>query len=61
MQGNAVEIDTIVGAPLREADRLGVPAPTLRTCYNLLRSLQLKVKENKGLWTARFEAKNPYA
>ncbi|KAH0032626.1 6-phosphogluconate dehydrogenase C-terminal domain-like protein, partial [Aureobasidium melanogenum] len=60
-KGNAMEIDNIVGAPLREADRLGVPVPTLRTCYHLLRSLQLKVKENKGLWTARFEAKNPYA
>ena len=55
-----MELETIVGEPLREAQRLGVPVPTLRTIYGLLKGLQVKVKEAKGQWEAKFEEGNPY-
>ena len=38
-----------MGEPLREAERLGVPTPTLRVVYGLLKGLQWKVREAKGL------------
>lgn len=60
-KGNYIESENIVGEPLREAERLGVPAPTLRTIYGLLRGIQLKVKESRGLWAPKFEEDNPYA
>ncbi|CZT23502.1 related to ketopantoate reductase [Ramularia collo-cygni] len=60
-KGNFIESETIVGEPLREAERLGVPAPTLRTIYGFLRGIQLKAKESRGLWEPKFEPDNPYA
>jgi 2-dehydropantoate 2-reductase len=60
MRGNLIELETIVGEPVREAERLGVPAPTLRVLYSLLRGIQLKTKEAKGLWEAKFDDDNPY-
>lgn len=54
-------MENIVGEPVREAERLGVPAPTLKTIYGLLRGIQLKTKERKGLWKPKFEEGNPYA
>jgi ketopantoate reductase len=60
MQGNYMELETIVGEPLREAERLGVPTPTLKTIYGLLKGLQVKTKERKGAWKAEFEEGNPY-
>jgi hypothetical protein len=40
-----------VGEPLREAERLGVPAPNLRMAYGMLKCLQWKTKEKRGLVT----------
>ena len=55
-----MELETIVGEPLREAERLGVPTPHLRTIYGLLRGLQVKTKERKGALKAEFKEGNPY-
>jgi ketopantoate reductase len=60
-QGNYMEIEAIVGEPVREGRRLGVPMPKLETIYGLLRAKQLQVKEQKGLWEAKFEADAKYA
>ena len=49
-----MEMECIVGEPVREAERLGVPVPTLSTIYSLLKGLQLKTKEAKGLWKTTF-------
>jgi ketopantoate reductase len=59
-QGNFIELENIIGEPVREAERLGVPAPTLRTMYSLLRGIQLRTKEAKGMWEAKFDGDNPY-
>ncbi|KAJ5051607.1 uncharacterized protein L3040_001382 [Drepanopeziza brunnea f. sp. 'multigermtubi'] len=48
-KGNFTEFENIVGEPLREAEKLGVPAPNLRMMYGLLKILQWKTKETKGL------------
>ena len=53
-------MEPIVGEPVREAQKLGVPVPTLTTIYGLLRGLQVKTKETKGQWKAQFEEGNPY-
>jgi hypothetical protein len=44
-----MEFENIVGEPLREAEKLGVPTPNLRMIYGLLRILQTNIKEAKGL------------
>ncbi|KAJ5552712.1 ketopantoate reductase PanE/ApbA C terminal-domain-containing protein [Penicillium frequentans] len=59
-KGNLMEIENLVGEPLREAQRLNVPAPTLKLIYGIMKGLQLKVKEEKGLWVPKFELGNPY-
>lgn len=59
-KGNYIESENIVGEPLREAERLGIAAPTLQTIYGFLRGIQLKAKESRGLWEPKFEAGNPY-
>ncbi|RYC59103.1 hypothetical protein CHU98_g7095 [Xylaria longipes] len=59
-KGNFMEIETIVGEPLREGETKGVPMPTLRTIYGLLKGMQLQIKEKKGLWEAKFTPDNPY-
>ncbi|KAH6674574.1 6-phosphogluconate dehydrogenase [Halenospora varia] len=48
-KGNYIEFENIVGEPLREAEAMGVPAPGLKMVYGLLKILQLKIKEKKGL------------
>ena len=53
-EGNLMEIETIVGEPLREGEMRGVSMSTLRTVYYLLRGLQLKVKESRGPWKPNF-------
>lgn len=55
-----MEMESIVGEPVREAERLGVAVPTLKTIYSLLKGLQIKTKEQKGLWQAGFVGDNPY-
>ncbi|KAI0449546.1 putative 2-dehydropantoate 2-reductase [Xylaria acuta] len=59
-KGNFMEIETIVGEPLREGEAKGVPMPMLRTIYELLKGMQLQIKEKKGLWEAKFAPDNPY-
>ncbi|KAL4812278.1 ketopantoate reductase PanE/ApbA C terminal-domain-containing protein [Aspergillus spinulosporus] len=59
-KGGFMEIENIVGEPLREGMKRGVEMPTLRTVYGLLKGLQLKAKESRGLWVPRFEEGHPY-
>ncbi|KAG6357632.1 hypothetical protein INS49_013509 [Diaporthe citri] len=48
-KGNFTEFENVVGEPLREAEELGVPTPTLKVVYGLLKGLQFQTKEAKGL------------
>ncbi|GAB7364224.1 hypothetical protein MBLNU230_g4774t1 [Neophaeotheca triangularis] len=48
-KGNFMEIEVIVGEPVREAQRLGVPVPTLTFVYSMLKALQARTKQRKGL------------
>ncbi|KAL3474419.1 6-phosphogluconate dehydrogenase [Aspergillus californicus] len=48
-KGNYMEMEVIVGETVREAQRLGVPAPMLNMVYSLLKVLQFKTKVNRGL------------
>jgi 2-dehydropantoate 2-reductase len=50
-QGNYIEFENIVGEPLKEAHRVGVPTPILRTIYELCKMLQFRLKERNGLVT----------
>ncbi|KAF4126444.1 Ketopantoate reductase [Geosmithia morbida] len=59
-KGNLMEVENLVGEAVREAKRLGVPAPTLTIFYGFMKGLQLKAKESKGLWKAEFQPGNPY-
>ncbi|KAL3466407.1 ketopantoate reductase PanE/ApbA-domain-containing protein, partial [Aspergillus heterothallicus] len=59
-KGNLMEIENILGEPLREAEVLGVSAPTLKIVYGIMKGLQVRVKEKRGLWEARFQEGNPY-
>jgi ketopantoate reductase len=56
-----MEIEVIVGEPVREGRRLGVPMPKLETIYGLLKAKQLQVKERKGLWKSEFVEDAKYA
>lgn len=49
LKGNFTEFENIVGEPLREAEALGVPTPTLRVVYGMLKGLQFQTKKAKGL------------
>lgn len=60
-KGNLMEIENLVGEPLREAEKLHVPAPTLKIIYGIMKGLQLKTKEEKGLWEPIFQPGNPHA
>ncbi|KAH6693854.1 ketopantoate reductase PanE/ApbA C terminal-domain-containing protein [Plectosphaerella plurivora] len=60
-KGNLMEIENILGEPLREGEKLGVPMPTVRIIYGIMKGLQLGIKEAKGLWEPKFEAGNRYA
>lgn len=50
-QGNYIEFENILGEPIREAEKLGVPTPTLKILYGMCVALQWKTKEAKGLVT----------
>jgi ketopantoate reductase len=49
-----MEVEAIVGEPVREGRRLGVPMPKLETIYGMLKAKQLQVQERKGLWEPKF-------
>lgn len=59
-KGNLIEIETIAKQPLLEGEARGVPMPTLRTVYGILKGVQLKTMEAKGLWERKFTPDNPY-
>jgi ketopantoate reductase len=59
-KGNYIEFENIVGEPLREANRLGVPAPTLFVVYGILKGLQAKVMEERGLIEPKFSETSKY-
>lgn len=44
-----MELEIIVGEAVREAQRLGVPAPTLTFIYSMLKTLQAGTKMAKGM------------
>ncbi|KAI1613038.1 putative 2-dehydropantoate 2-reductase [Exophiala viscosa] len=48
-KGNYIEFENIVGEPMREAEKLGVATPVLKTIYGILKGLQWKTMEAKGL------------
>lgn len=52
-KGNLMDVENIVGEPLREGEALGVSMLPLRIIYDLTRGLQVKITERKGLWEAR--------
>lgn len=59
-KGNYIEYENIVGEPLREAERLGVAAPTLSVLYEILKALQTKVKEERGVVKPEFTESSRY-
>lgn len=48
-RGNFIEFENIVGEPMRKAQELGVPCPTLTTIYGILRGIQTRTRIAKGL------------
>lgn len=50
-KGNPVELEVILGNFLRVARELEVPTPTLDLIYNLMKVVQYRLKEGKGLFT----------
>ncbi|CAG8949503.1 hypothetical protein HYFRA_00007733 [Hymenoscyphus fraxineus] len=48
-KGNFIEFENTIGEPLREAERLGVPAPGLKMLYELLKIKQFQLKLKKGV------------
>ncbi|TVY54494.1 Uncharacterized protein LCER1_G003484 [Lachnellula cervina] len=50
-KGNYIEFEYLVGEPLREAEKVGVPTPNLRVIYEICKGLQWRTKEARGLVT----------
>ncbi|CAG8976505.1 hypothetical protein HYALB_00006002 [Hymenoscyphus albidus] len=48
-KGNFIAFKNIIGEPLREAERLGVPASGLRMLYELLKIKQFQLKLKRGV------------
>ncbi|KAE8380158.1 6-phosphogluconate dehydrogenase [Aspergillus bertholletiae] len=48
-KGNLIEVESIVGEPLRIGRANGVSMPTLSVLYHLLKGVQWRAKEKKGL------------
>ncbi|CUM64560.1 uncharacterized protein PRCAT00002167001 [Priceomyces carsonii] len=44
-----LELEVILGNPLRVAERNGVPTPCLSLLYSLLKMVQFRIKEERGL------------
>ncbi|SCO76439.1 related to ketopantoate reductase [Fusarium oxysporum] len=59
-KGQLMEIENIVGEVVREGKKYGVLMPTLRVVYGIMKGLQLNIKEERGLWKAKWEPDNPY-
>lgn len=48
-QGNFIEFENLLGEPLREGKKAGVPMPTLGVLYQLAKAIQWRNQEKKGL------------
>ncbi|CAO2654140.1 Nn.00g108730.m01.CDS01 [Neocucurbitaria sp. VM-36] len=48
-KGNFIEVENLVGEPLREGKCAGVPMPTLEVIYQLAKAIQWRIKEKRGL------------
>ncbi|KZM22413.1 uncharacterized protein EKO05_0000086 [Ascochyta rabiei] len=48
-KGNFIELENLLGEPLREGKKAGVPMPTLEVLYQVARAIQWRTKERKGL------------
>lgn len=46
-----MEVEYLVGEPLREAEKVGIPAPNLKVIYEICKGMQWKIKEAKGIVT----------
>jgi ketopantoate reductase len=44
-----MEFEYLVGEPLREAEKAGVPTPTLKVIYEICKALQWRIMEARGL------------
>ncbi len=47
-KGNYIEYENLIGEPLREAQRIGLDTPILKTIYELCRMIQWRTNEGKG-------------
>lgn len=59
-KGNYIEFENIVGEPMREAQKLSVPCPTLTTVYGILKGMQTKTMELKGILKSEISQANRY-
>ncbi|ANB11246.1 hypothetical protein AWJ20_4049 [Sugiyamaella lignohabitans] len=50
-KGNPIEVEAILGNPLRTAKELNIKTPVLTVVYNLLRALQFRLMESRGYIT----------
>ncbi|KAI1379746.1 2-dehydropantoate 2-reductase family [Hypoxylon crocopeplum] len=48
-KGNLTEYESILGEPIKVAEQFGVAVPTLKVLYGLMRAIQWRAKEKKGL------------
>lgn len=55
-----MEFENIIGEPMREGLRAGVPCPVLQVLYSILKGLQTKVKETRGLTKPTFTSSSKY-
>lgn len=60
LKGNYIEMETIVGEPVRESERFGVETPVLHTIYGILKGLQARTKEKRGLIQPKKTAASKY-
>ncbi|CAI7602431.1 unnamed protein product [Penicillium viridicatum] len=60
-KGNLIEFENIVGEPMREAEKLGVATPVLKTLYGFTKALQFQIMEAKGLISPKWEKDSKYA
>lgn len=55
-----MEFENIIGEPLRMARAVGTPAPVLSTLYSILKGMQIKVMETRGLVTPKLTPESKY-
>ncbi|KAL1639892.1 hypothetical protein SLS58_007479 [Diplodia intermedia] len=50
-KGNFIEVENILGEPVREGKAMGVPMPTLNVLYGMCKAIQWRTKESRGVVT----------